>query len=371
MALSKELYPVSGISQQGAVSRRAALRAGGAGVVATVGAASLVPRVLAQEATPAAGLVQDGLSEEIIEAFKVLPGQQGLMVWAPPDAGRPAWSVELNPDDRLFIASVFKGFVLAECLRLEEESLDTRGDTPLAAQLNARLAQQLPLDEGVFSLSAPVLNSPHLTGQVTLRTALEAMIAHSDNTGTDIVLRHVGPERVQAFIDGIGLRQSEIPASTRQFFGYVAGVPDWQATTWAQLQTDDPTATTHPILNDTITMASTSSELISFYSRALPGEFFQYAETLAVFRAILAVGDAVLLSMPLGVSGFGKGGSIDFDESHVLTFAGGMYVPDRWVYFALMLNWTDAEGGTSAEVLGPYIAAARTIFTLVRDRLSS
>jgi beta-lactamase class A len=90
-----------------------------------------------------------------------------------------------------------------------------------------------------------------------------------------------------------------------------------------------------------------------------------------VFRAILAVGDAVLLSMPLGVSGFGKGGSIDFDESHVLTFAGGMYVPDRWVYFALMLNWTDAEGGTSAEVLGPYIAAARTIFTLVRDRLSS
>ena len=182
--------------------------------------------------------------------------------------------------------------------------------SPLAAQLNARLAQQLPLDEGVFSLGAPVLNSPHLTGLVTLRTALEAMITHSDNTGTDIVLRHVGPERVQAFIDGIGLRQSEIPASTRQFFGYVLGVPDWRATSWAQLQTDDPAAATHPILNETITMASTASELVSFYARALPGEFFHYAGTLAVFRAIMAIGDSVLLSMPLGVSGFGKGAAL-------------------------------------------------------------
>ena len=360
---------MAGITQQSTISRRKALRTGGAGVAATLGAASLAPRVLAQEATPAAGQGQDGLSEEITEALKGLPGQKGIMFWAPPDAGRPAWSVELNPDDRFFIASVFKGFVLAECLRLEEESLDPQSDTPLAGQLAARLSQQLSLDEAVFSLSAPVLNSPHLTGQVTLRTALEAMISHSDNTATDIVLRHVGPERVQAFIDTIGLRQSQIPASTRQFFGYIMGVPDWQSTTWDQLQSPDPAATLQPILNDTITMASTANELVSFYARALPGEFFQYRETLEVFRSILAIGDAVLLSMPLGVSGFGKGGSIDFDGSHVLTFAGGVYVPDRWVYFAMLLNWTESEGGLSTEVLGSYIGAARAILTLVRDRL--
>jgi len=47
---------------------------------------------------------------------------------------------------------------------------------------------------------------------------------------------------------------------------------------------------------------------------------------------------------------------------------GPQYVPDRWVYFALLLNWTDADGGFNAEVLDPAIAA-RTIFTLVRDRL--
>jgi beta-lactamase class A len=362
---------MTGIFQQGAVSRRSALRAGGAGVAVTFGATARVPRVVAQDATPAATLDQDqdGLSEEIIAAFKVLPGQKGLKLWAPPDAGRPEWTATHNPDSRLFIASVFKGPVLAECLRLEEEFLDPLSDTPIAAQLNARLAAQLPLEEDIFSLASPVLNSPFLTGQVTLRTALEAMIAHSDNTATDMVLRHVGAERVQAFVDGIGLRQTVIPQSTRQFFGYVSGVPDWQQTTWADLQTDDPAHTSQPILNDTITMASTADELVSFYSRALPGEFFQYAETLAVFRAILAMGDAVPLSMPLGVSGFGKGGSIDFGGSHVLTFAGGMYVPDRWVYFALLANWTDAEGGTSAQVQGPYIAAARTIFALVHNRL--
>jgi beta-lactamase class A len=354
--------------------RRQALRQG-AGVVAALGAAGFVPRARAQEATPVADQNQgqsqapDGLSQEVVEAYRVLPGQKALKLWAPADAGRAEWAATLNPGDRMFIASAFKAFALAETLRLEEESLDPQGDAPLAAQLNARLAQQLPLDEAVYSLSSPVLNPPHLAGRVTLRTALEAMIAHSDNTATDIVLRHVGPERVQSFVEAIGLRQTRIPASTRQFFGYILGLPDWQATTWADTQANDPGLTPRPILNDAITMASTPDDLVSFYARALHGEFFRYGETLAVFRAILSLADAISFSMPLGVSAFGKGGSIDFEQDHVLTFAGGVYVPDRWVYFALLLNWTDAEAGPTAEVMGAYLAAARTIFALVRDRL--
>jgi beta-lactamase class A len=240
----------------------------------------------------------------------------------------------------------------------------------MGAQLNMRLGQPVPVDETVFSLSSPVLNSPNLTGQVSLRTALEAMIAHSDNTGTDIVLKHVGPENVTAFIAEIGLTQTEIPLSTHQFFGYAFGVEDWEGTTWDQLQNPDLSLPPRPILNDEITMASTPREMVSFYSRALQGEFFQYAATLETFRQILAIGDAVLRSMPLGVNGFGKGGSIDFGGSHVLTFAGGLYVPDRWVYFALFSNWTDDEGGDSVTEQGAYLSAAQTIFTLIRDRLS-
>ncbi|MBL8130161.1 MAG: serine hydrolase [Chloroflexia bacterium] len=352
------------------LSRRSALRAGGAGAATALGAALLAPPALAQDASQVGDQAMDGLSAAILEAYKELPGQQGLMFLAPPDAGRPAWSMELNADGRFFIASVFKALALAESLRQEESQLDPASDIPLAAQLNMRLAQQLPLDESVFSLAAPVLNSPSLTGMVTLRTALEAMIAHSDNTATDIVLKHVGPENVDAFIAEIGLPTTVIPLSTHQFFGYVYGVEDWENTTWDQLVNPDLSLTPRPILNDTITMASTPRDMVSFYTRALQGEFFQYEVTLEIFRQILAIGDAVLRSMPLGVNGFGKGGSIDFDGSHVLTFAGGLYVPDRWVSFALFLNWTDADGGASGDVQGAYLTAAQTIFTLIRDRLS-
>jgi beta-lactamase class A len=355
-----------------AVTRRSALRTGSAGIAAALGAGGLAPSILAQEATPVASQDQnpDGLSQEVIEAFRTLPGQTGLKLWAPADAGRPEWSATLNPDSWMFIASAFKATVLAECLRLEEESLDPVSDTPLAIQLNARLAQQLTLDESVFSLDSTVFNAPHLTGQVTLRTALEAMISHSDNTATDMVLLHVGHERVQAFVDAIGLSQTRIPASTREFLGYIFGRPDWQDTTWADLQADTAD-TPRPVLNDTITMASTPDDLVSFYARTLQGELFHYAESLAVYRAILGLADAIAFSMPLGVSAFGKGGSLGYDGNNALTFAGGMYVPDRWVYFALLLNWTDAEAGAGADVQTPYIAAVRTIFSLVQARLGS
>ena len=353
------------------LSRRSALRTGGAGAAVALGTALLAPGAGAQDATPASDAAMDGLSAAILDAYKGLPGHQGLLIVAPPDAGRPGWSVAHNADDRFFIASVFKAFVLAECLRQEESQLDPSSQISLASQLSARLSQQLPLDESVFSIAAPVLNTPNLTGMVTLRTALEAMIGHSDNTATDIVLKHVGPEKVEAFIADIGLSETEIPISTHQFFGYIIGLEDWQGTTWEQMQNPDPGLVPRPILNDTITMASTPQELVSFYSRALQGEFFQYHETLDTFRQILATGDAVLRSMPLGVNGFGKGGSIDFEGDHVLNFAGGLYLPTRWVYFALFLGWTDEEGGDTGVESDAYLSAAQTIFTLLRDRLTT
>ena len=97
------------------------------------------------------------------------------------------------------------------------------------------------------------------------------------------------------------------------------------------------------------------------------------AAFVAVWKAIAdqrALDDAVLRSMPLGANGFGKGGSIDYDGSHVLTFAGGVYVPDRWVYFALFLNWSDEDGGDTGVETGGYLSAAQSIFTLIRDRLT-
>src|SRR5687768_6264285 len=88
------------------LTRRGALRAGGLGVAASLGSGGL-DRALAQ----------DGLAVDVLAAFKSLPGTKSLKFWAPPDAGRPAWSAAFDADRQLVIASAFKAFVLAEYLR--------------------------------------------------------------------------------------------------------------------------------------------------------------------------------------------------------------------------------------------------------------
>lgn len=294
------------------LSRRGAVRAGGLGVAATLGSAILRP-VAAQDATSAATIAeepaQDGLSVEIIELFDALPGTKAFKFWAPPDAGRPAWLVSLQPDRQLVIASAFKAFVLAEYLRQAEEALDPTSSTPLAAQLAKQLQEELVLDESVFTLGSPIFNPPHLTGKVTTRTVLQAMILESDDTAADMLLARVDPERVRGLITDMGLRQSRIPDSTRQFIGYLFGDPDWKTLTWAQLQplVDSTPYPPRFALNDEITMASSPDDLVAFYSRALQGEIFRYPATLVVFRAMLALKDTVGQIFPLGSIPSSKG----------------------------------------------------------------
>jgi beta-lactamase class A len=350
------------------LSRRRALAAGGTGIAAALGAASLGGVAAASRST-AAPLPQKGdLTSEVVGLFNRVPGRKGLKFWAPAATGLPEWSATLNPSSQLFVASAFKAYVLAAYLRQVEAALDPAGAVPIGQQLEAHLAEEWPLDESVFSLDSVVFNPPHLTGKVQALTALEAMISRSDNTGADMTLANAGADRVREFIASIGLRDTRIPTSTRQFAGYIFGLPDWQATTWAQLEanTNYPP---RPIINDQITMASTADDFVSFYSRALQGEFFRYPETLAQFRAILMLADAIPQSVPLGVSAFLKGGEIGYQGNNALTVAGGLYIPNRWVYFSMLHNWTDAEAGPAAEVLQQNVTTVSEIFRLVRDRL--
>ena len=203
------------------LSRR---RAAQTALATAVAAALPDARASAQEADRVQD--HDGLSADIIEVLSTLPGTKGLKLWAPPDAGRPAWEATLNPDGELFIASAFKVFVLAEYLLQVEAALDPAAAVPLTDQLKALLAEELPLDETVFSPGAPVLNPPNLRGQVTARTVMEAMIAQSDNTATDMALQRTGPERVRQRIASLGLANTRIPESTRQFFGWILGDPE-------------------------------------------------------------------------------------------------------------------------------------------------
>ena len=359
------------------LSRRGALRAGGLGVAASFGSGGL-SRALAQDATPTAMTIgtepaQDGLAIEVIELLDALPGTKSIKFWAPPDAGRPAWSATLQPDRELVIASAFKAFVVAEYLRQAEETLDPMANAPLAVQLGEHMQEELDLDESVFTLGSPIFNPPNLTGKVTARTTLQAMVLESDDTAADMLLNRIGPEQVRGLIADLGLRQTRIPDSTRQFIGYLFGDPDWSTLTWERLL---PLVENTPYpprfaLNNEISMASSADDLVAFYSRALPGELFQFPETLAAFRAILSLEDEIAQIFPLGVNSFVKGGSLDAFSDHVLSAAGGMYVAQRWVYFALILNWDDAEAGSVASVGPAFTTVTHAAFTAIRDRLSA
>ena len=81
--------------------------------------------------------------------------------------------------------------------------------------------------------------------------------------------------------------------------------------------------------------------------------------------------DEIAQIVPLGVNAFLKGGSLDAFTDHVLSAAGGMYLAQRWVYFAVILNWSNDEGGSVASVGPAFASVGHAAFTAIRDRLGA
>jgi beta-lactamase class A len=91
---------------------------------------------------------------------------------------------------------------------------------------------------------------------------------------------------------------------------------------------------------------------------------------LQEYRAILSIGDIIwLLPLPLGVSAFAKGGSIDVPGFHALCGAGGMFFDDVWVYFCLTINW-DAAAQADPATVEAWAAAGSKALQVVKDALS-
>jgi beta-lactamase class A len=134
------------------------------------------------------------------------------------------------------------------------------------------VTHQLELDRNVWSPGSLVFNPPDLTGLVSERTAMEAMIVHSDNTATDMILREATAKAVRRFIASIGAKNTLIPDSTRALAGYLLGAPDYKTITWEELIALN-VSFAHPLLNDVQTLASSANDLVSFYAQALPGRF--------------------------------------------------------------------------------------------------
>src|SRR5262245_54379386 len=337
----------------------------------TISHRSFLAVTLAGAVGPAAPLAVEAaprrpgaLQRRIVREFDQLPGRKSLKIVLSRAGRWPAWSVERDPDLPLFVASAIKAWVLAEYLRQVEAG-------------TATLEEHLPVDERIWSVISPVLmdDPPQngVTGIIQARVALEAMIGHSDDTATDIALKRVGADNVRAFLASIGLLNSRIPDSTRQFFGYLAGSPNWRDLTWLELLDAlvNKTPTGPPLINDVVTFVSTANDLVSFYSRALQGDFFQQEASLRTFRHILTmeVGSEVF---PLGLNGFSKGGSLEFRHEHVLSLAGGVFIPRRrWDYFSVTCNWVDGEVGSTAEEDDSFLLILHNIFSRLQDEFST
>jgi beta-lactamase class A len=300
-------------------------------------------------------------SEAILALFKLLPGDVAIKIFAPAANGKPEFLVESNASKTMFVGSAIKTFILCEALR--------QADSPNVVQ--TLKATQLSLDASVWSVDSATFNPPNLIGKVSQRTALEAMILHSDNTGTDMSIKHVGPDKVRALIASMGLKNTMIPDSTRSLFGYLLGAKDPKAFSWEELGAAANSPMVNSPMNKMETMTSSADDFISYYSRALHGEFFKNKETLHEFRRILAMSDAIwLLPLPLGVSAFVKGGSIDVPGFHAVCVPGGMLFDDRWVYFCLTINWY-AKAESDVETVSAFAAAGNRALTMVKEALSA
>ena len=126
----------------------------------------------------------------------------------------------------------------------------------------------------------------------------------------------------------------------------------------------------NPPINDVETMVCSPADFISFYERALAGRFFSHAATLDRFKATLMLADAIPLVAPPATTFHMKGGSIDAGRQHALCIAGGAYIPERWIYFALIVNWR-ANTKDAGAVTGQFGAACQEIFAWVKDGLGS
>lgn len=299
-------------------------------------AAALAALPIAARAQPSSS---DAGLKAAIDRFATLPAASCLIVADQP--GRP-WQASHRPATRLFVGSAVKTFILAQYLRDVEAG---------------RLAEdtQMPIDDSVRSLSSPVFLK--LTGTTPAVSVLEAMIAHSDNTATDMAMAAVGADRVRALVAQAGLKRTQIPESTRRLFSYLAGAPEGVDAGWAGVQrlAETPSGA-RPALNDRQTMASTAEDMVAWYRQALGGTLFQKPDTLVEFKRIQAMASALIRVVPPDTMAYGKGGSIDWQDFHCFCLPGQMIVGKVLVTFCFTINWTGPSDGVGA-IFQSYTAA--------------
>jgi beta-lactamase class A len=242
--------------------------------------------------------------------------------------GKTAWQAKQRADAALFVGSAVKTFILTRYLKDIEKG-------------RLKASALLTLDDSVRMLSSSVFE--HLTGRVPATSVLEAMIAYSDDTATDMAMAEVGVERVRAFIAGAGLESVKVPISTRTLVSYLAGAPYGDDVGWKGVQKiADGKLYGKPRspMNDRDTMKGSANDFVRYYENILSGSYLQTFEMQREFRRISSQATALWGVVPPNTPAFGKGGSIDWDNFNCYSLPGQMLIGGVVpVTFFFCVNW--------------------------------
>ena len=299
----------------------------------------------------------NGDLDAALQRFAALPGTKSYLLHVGP--GGSAGQVAEQPDVVLFTASAYKTFVLAQYLREVE-----------AGRLSED--EQVPIDDSVRMFSSPVFFN--LAGTTQARSVLDAMMAYSDNTATDLATGKAGADRVRALIAQAGLSSIRIPDSTRRFISYVLGAPPGVDLGWPGVlqAAQNPPGPFRPPLNDVITLAGSARDFVAWYEQALAGAFFSKRETLTEFKRIQAMSVQIPLAVPADTVAYAKGGEYAANFGSTLnakSFAGQIVVGGSKpvpVTFCFIVNWDGpAEDFPATEAA--FFAAIKGILGAVKQ----
>jgi beta-lactamase class A len=282
------------------------------------------------------------VSFEGSKSFRIDVGENGRIFRQSYKAVRP-----------MFIGSAIKTFILVRYLQDVEKGVRT-------------LAELFEVDDDVRSLDSPVLELMH--GKLPARSVLEAMIAHSDNTATDIAMKAVRADTVRGFIRQSGYKSVLIPDSTRVLMSYLAGAPAGEDKGWKGMEhilDGGLFGTPREAINNVQSMMGSANDMVVHYQRALRGDFFQQAATLTEFRRIQAMADAIPALVPADVAAYAKGGSIGWNGFHAVCVPGQMILGRAGrqktpVTFCFTYNWRGPDADVP-KVFERYAAAAKGI----------
>jgi beta-lactamase class A len=291
-----------------------------------------------------------------LRRFLALPGTKSYLIHV--GQGGTLRRIAHQPGLFLFTASAYKTFVLGQYLRDVE-----------AGRLSED--EQLAIDDNVRDPSSPVFLE--LAGTTTARSVLEAMIAHSDNTATDIATEKVGADRVRALVAEAGLSSIRIPESTRRFRSYILGAPAGVDLGWPGVLR--PPGPLRSPLNDVITLAGSARDFVSWYEQALRGSFFAKRETLIEFKRIQAMSVQIAQAVPPDTPAYAKGGELPWPGLSTKSFAGQIVVGGDGrtpVTFCFIVNWKPPSDDPLSDfpaVEAEFFAAIKGILRVIKRDL--